>query len=450
MTDNNYTLLAVFAHPDDEIGAGSTFAHYSDAGVRIVLACATRGEAATIFCEDCATPETLADVRTIELQCACDHLGIQELRWLDWPDGGIKDLPRAEAVRQVVELIRDVHPTIVVTHPANGLYPHPDHLAVWEIVRTAFDAAGDEQQYGDAGPAWKPLRLFTRAMPQSLFERAPGLQEFRVELNGELLPFMGTPDDEIDVTMHVGPTVARRMAAWACHRSQHNPKGFSTVMPDGLREEMAANEQFLLATGAPLPAGTSDDLFAGLEEGDTYLVGSAGAAPDAAPAEQTEEASPVSPAYLRLVLAELTRHITLSEALKLYQHNPQEAKQSSLYHQLAGTEQEILYRLARTLRRLDAGAGKIEPDPAIMREARRRNRPEPRREFLLNRMEVAYGRLQDNGRSATVAEEREAWDELAALARRIGRAAERVRPRKTNPALHQGLPCLQNRVVPPG
>ncbi len=242
MTDKNYTILAIFAHPDDEIGAGSTFAHYSDQGVRIVLTCATRGEAATIFCDDCATRETLADVRTQELQCACDLLGIHELRWLDWPDGGIKDLTRRDAVAAVVELIRDVHPTIIVTHPENGLYPHPDHLAVWETVRAAYGAAADEAQYPEAGPAWQTQRLYTRAMPQSLFERAPGLQEFRVELNGELLPFMGTPDDEIDVTMHVGSTVPRRMAAWACHRSQHNPKGLSTVMPDGLREEMAANE----------------------------------------------------------------------------------------------------------------------------------------------------------------------------------------------------------------
>ena len=88
------TILAIFAHPDDEIGVGSTLAHYADAGVRTVLACASRGEAATIYCEDCATRETLGEVRTRELECACQHLGISELRWLDWPDGGIKDLPR--------------------------------------------------------------------------------------------------------------------------------------------------------------------------------------------------------------------------------------------------------------------------------------------------------------------------------------------------------------------
>lgn len=417
MTDSNHTILAIFAHPDDEIGAGSTFAHYSDQGVRIVLACATRGEAATIFCEDCATRETLPDVRTQELECACAHLGIQELRWLDWPDGGIKDLSRREAIRDVVELIRAVHPTIVLTHPENGLYPHPDHLAVWEIVRAAYDAAGDEQQHPEAGPAWQPQRLYTRAMPQSLFERAPGLQEFRVELNGELLPFMGTPDADISVTMRVGPTVPRRMAAWACHRSQHNPNGFSSVMPDGLREEMAANEQFLLIAGAPLPSGVTDDLFAGLEEGDTYVIGAGPADSAGAPDVPAEEEPPVSAHYVSLLVAELSRHMTLSEALRIYQHDPQEAKQSALYHQLAAAEQEIIYRLARALRRHDASAGKVEPDVAILREARRRNRPDPRREFLLNRMEVAYGRLQDNARSSSIPDERETWEELAGLAR---------------------------------
>ena len=64
---NPLTILAIFAHPDDEIGVGSTLACYSDKGVRTVLVCATRGEAATIFCDDCATRENLAEVRTREL-----------------------------------------------------------------------------------------------------------------------------------------------------------------------------------------------------------------------------------------------------------------------------------------------------------------------------------------------------------------------------------------------
>jgi LmbE family N-acetylglucosaminyl deacetylase len=414
MTEQNYTILAVFAHPDDEVGAGSTLSYYSDQGVRVVLCCATRGEAATIFCDGCATADTLAAVRTQELRCACDHLGIRELRWLDWPDGRIAHLPREQATGELVALIRELRPTVLLTHPENGLYPHPDHLAVWEMVRAAYDAAADELSYSEFGPAWQTPRLFTRAMPQSIFERAPGLKDFRVELNGELLPFMGTPDDEIDVTMNVGAWVPRRMAAWNCHISQHNPKGFSSVMPDGLREEMAAREQFILIAGAPLPDGIQSDLFVGLEEGDTYMV--EGAAPAAS--EPEDRAEPVfSEEFARLLNAELNRHVSLAEVLRLYERDPREPRHGALYRQLSAAEQEVIYLLARYLRRLDAGAGKTEPDPTVMREGKRRDRPDLRHEFLQNRMEVAHSRFLDLARSAQVDDERAVWEELVALSR---------------------------------
>ena len=127
ITHSMFSCLAIFAHPDDEIGAGATLAYYADAGVRTILICASRGEAATIYCDECATRENLAEVRTRELECACRHLGVAELRWLDWPDGGIRDLLRPEAIGQVVALIRALRPQVILTHPENGLYPHPDH-----------------------------------------------------------------------------------------------------------------------------------------------------------------------------------------------------------------------------------------------------------------------------------------------------------------------------------
>jgi hypothetical protein len=253
-------------------------------------------------------------------------------------------------------------------------------------------------------------------MPQSIFERAPGLKDFRVELNGELLPFMGTPDDDINVTMNVGAWVPRRMAAWNCHISQHNPKGFSSVMPDGLREEMAAREQFILVAGAPLPEGVQSDLFAGLEEGDTYMVDGPQVNAEANDGGQNDD-QPVSEGFARLLNAEVNRHVSLAEALRSYERDPREPRYGNLYRQLSAIEQEIIYLLARYLRRLDAGAGKTEADPSVIREAKRRDRPDLRHEFLLNRMEVAYGRFLDNARSAPIDEERRAWEELAALAR---------------------------------
>ncbi len=262
------SILAVFAHPDDEIGVGSTLAYYADQGVIITLVCASRGEAATIYCEDCATRENLAEVRTRELECAGRTLGITDLRWLDWPDGGIKDLPRGKATGQVVSLIREFQPDILLTHPEHGLYPHPDHLTMWDVVRRAFDEAGDANRFEHTGPTWGPARLFTRALPKSFFDAVPGFAEYRVELKGELLPFYSTPDEMVNVTMRVVSWADRRMAAWDCHRSQHNPEGAFATMPDGLRREMAENEHYVLERArVPLPPGLQDDLFTGLERG---------------------------------------------------------------------------------------------------------------------------------------------------------------------------------------
>lgn len=389
------TILAIFAHPDDEIGAGSTLAHYSDLGVRTVLICATRGEVATIYCDDCATRETLAEVRTRELECARQHLGISELRWLDWPDGGVKDLPRAEAVGQVVQIIRELRPTVILTHPENGLYPHPDHLAVWEIVREAFDAAAEPALYPEAGPAWAASRLFTRALPQSFFERAPDLAEFRVELNGQQLPFYGTPDDEIAVSMRVSDWVARRMAAWECHRSQHNPKGFTSTMPDQMREEMAANEHYILAAArAPLPAGVHDDLLAGLEAG--------------------EGDAETPPAVIAALRDEMARHRAISELCAGYLINQDDARFAQLVRRLIGGEHEMIYRLSRALRDAGAAPGAVEADARLRRAGRRRESTPQRVTFLRSLTEEVVSLLR--ARRAAAPQYRSMWEELIALA----------------------------------
>lgn len=375
------TILAIFAHPDDEIGVGSTLACYSDRGVHTVLLCATRGEAATIFCDDCATRENLAEVRTRELECACAHLGVHELRWLDWPDGGVKQMAREPAVAELVRHIREIRPDVILTHPQHGLYPHPDHLALWELTRTAFSDAADATMWPEAGPAWAPARLFTRALPQSIFEVAPGLKEFRVELNGELLPFYATPDEEIDVIMRVEPWVERRMAAWACHRSQHNPRGFSATMPDGVRREMAANEHYLLAAArVPLPDGVTDDLLAGL-----------------APAA----ANPPAPAadLIAALRTDLAGRRAVVEICESYSRGRPDPKLADLYQRLIKSEQEIIYHLARTLRLADEAASAVKADARLKTQATALETTAQRLAFLRSAIERALARRRSQAQA---------------------------------------------------
>jgi mycothiol S-conjugate amidase len=395
MNDLPFTILAIFAHPDDEIGVGSTLAFYHDRGVRTVLICASRGEAATIYCDDCATRENLAEVRTRELECACAHLGIAELRWLDWPDGGIKELPRTAAIGQVVAQIRAVHPDVILTHPENGLYPHPDHLAVWEIVAAAFAAAADPEEYPAAGAPWAAARLFTRAIPQSFFEAVPEFAQYRIQLNGQQLPFLGTPDDQIDVTMHVAPWVERRMAAWDRHRSQHNPAGAFSRMPEEAQRVWVENEHFVLAAArVPLPAGVADDLLAGLEKTPDEPL----PAPDAVTA-------------LRTALAVHRAYLAVYED---YLGSSPEPQFAALLQGLTEREQELIHLLARGLRRAGETATEIPADPRIKAQSRRQRDPRARLQFLLDgaRQAVTFYRAA----RATEPAWRAVWEELAALA----------------------------------
>jgi LmbE family N-acetylglucosaminyl deacetylase len=411
------TILAVFAHPDDEIGVGSTLAHYAGAGVRIVLVCASRGEAATIYCDECATRENLAEVRTHELECACAHLGVPELRWLDWPDGGIATLPRGEAVGRVVALIREVRPQVIITHPENGLYPHPDHLAVWEITRAAFHAAADPEEYPeqDFGPAWAADRLFTRVMPQSVFDASPEFAAYRVQLNGQQLPFLGTPDDQIDVVMRVAPWAERRLAAWDCHRSQHNPEGAFSQMPESLRRSMAENETFVLPVArVPLPERGAEHSGGADPEGiadpnrvaDDLLAGLPAGSPQISPAG-------LDVAALQADLAGRRAYLAVCEGYLRHVTDPAFAE---VLQQVAEQELEIIYLLARALRQAGESAAEIAPDPAPAARGAKLETIGDRQGFLLAGARQALEAWGTRATAATEPGERAHWEELRALA----------------------------------
>ena len=60
MTSKGLTLMAFFAHPDDEaFGAGGTLAKYAAEGGDLCLVTATRGEAGEIVVPDLTTPADL-------------------------------------------------------------------------------------------------------------------------------------------------------------------------------------------------------------------------------------------------------------------------------------------------------------------------------------------------------------------------------------------------------
>ena len=420
ITHSMFSCLAIFAHPDDEIGAGATLAYYADAGVRTILICASRGEAATIYCDECATRENLAEVRTRELECACRHLGIAELRWLDWPDGGIRDLPRPEAIGQVVALIRALRPQVILTHAENGLYPHPDHLAMWEIVKAAYAAAADPGQYPEAGAPWTTDRLFTRAISQSYFDAAPAFAEYRIQLNGQQLPFVATPDDQIDVVMQVAGWVERRMAAWDCHRSQHNPDGAFAKMPDEVRRSMAENEQFVLAAArSPLPRGSPRPQGGGsprLQGGGSPRLQGGGAVNDLLAGLSVDRGDAPGLSDENNLRAELAAQRACLQVCQGYLADTSEPAAMAQLEAFAEKSQEMIHLLARAVRHANSVAGEVAPAAELLAEGLRQKKAQARLGFLLAgaRQSAARARALANG--AMDPDQRAVWEELQGLA----------------------------------
>ncbi|MDF2710952.1 MAG: hypothetical protein K0R62_6604, partial [Nonomuraea muscovyensis] len=140
MTDRR--LLLVHAHPDDEsIGTGATMAKYAAEGAHVTLVTCTLGEEGEVIPERLAhlaadRHDVLGPHRVAELAAACRALGVEDHRFLGgqgrWRDSGMMGAatnhrPDAfwqadldEAAGELVKVIREVRPQVLVTYDANG------------------------------------------------------------------------------------------------------------------------------------------------------------------------------------------------------------------------------------------------------------------------------------------------------------------------------------------
>jgi N-acetyl-1-D-myo-inositol-2-amino-2-deoxy-alpha-D-glucopyranoside deacetylase len=210
------TVLAVFAHPDDEsLACGGTIARLADAGVSVVLLCASRGERGAISDPTLVADGDLAAARTRELMDAAAVLGIADVVIADHPDGDLRwdDVP--ELHREIVELVERHQPAGVITFAEDGLYWHLDHIGVHERTYTAV------RSFGDAAP---PLYYVT--MPKGIMRAVVGAAHAK----GGAPPdssFWGIEPDAFGdaakpatFTLDVRPWIGRKLTALRCHRTQ--------------------------------------------------------------------------------------------------------------------------------------------------------------------------------------------------------------------------------------
>ena len=215
--DTPLTIMAVLAHPDDELDLAGTLAACAAEAARVVLVCATPGDQGSTVDPALATPETLGSVRMAELASCCRVLGIEELcgplsgdsgfRSPDPPAGSLARARAQDVVGKLVALVRLYRPHVVITYGPDGVYGHRDHRAIGAYTTAAFGAAGDERLHPEAGEPWRPRRLFYLALPEA--QRRVLYKDF------DAVP-IGAVTHTIDVRSYV----SLKEEAERCHRTQ--------------------------------------------------------------------------------------------------------------------------------------------------------------------------------------------------------------------------------------
>ncbi|WP_173058869.1 N-acetyl-1-D-myo-inositol-2-amino-2-deoxy-alpha-D-glucopyranoside deacetylase [Phytohabitans houttuyneae] len=279
--------MLVHAHPDDEtVSTGATMAHYAAEGVQITLVTCTLGEEGEIHVPElallaAAEADQLGGYRLAELDAACAALGVTDHRFLGgagrYRDSGMMGLetnkhPRCfwqadldEAAAQLLEIMREVRPQVLITYDENGFYGHPDHIQAHRVAMRAAELAKAE--------GFGPAKIYWTTVPRSVLEA--GISAFAQSTDNpfagidkvEDFPF-GTSDEEVAARIDATDQHEAKIAAMRAHATQIPDTSWLYSIAGNFGSEFMGVEYYTLAAGERGPGdgphGWESDLFAGL------------------------------------------------------------------------------------------------------------------------------------------------------------------------------------------
>ncbi len=270
MTGNDLTLMAVHAHPDDEVMAtGGVLARYSTEGARTVVVTCTNGEQGDAPGgikpgEPGHDATVVAALRLAELRSSVASLGVSHLELLGYRDSGMVgwatnndpgafcNVPLDEVAGRLADLFRHYRPQVVVSYDENGGYGHPDHIQVHRAAVAATGMTGI------------PAKFYYTAVSRSAFAQVRQLLQASGANVDELgiTDDFGLPDDLITTVVDVSGYRDLMLEALEAHASQIDNL-FFPQLPEEIQRVALANEYFRLRDAPPGLSG-EDDLFAGL------------------------------------------------------------------------------------------------------------------------------------------------------------------------------------------
>jgi N-acetyl-1-D-myo-inositol-2-amino-2-deoxy-alpha-D-glucopyranoside deacetylase len=281
-------LLLVHAHPDDEtINNGVTMAKYAVEGVHVTLVTCTRGEEGEVLVESLKNlasdkDDKLGDHREIELKDAMIELGISDFRFLGspnkkWRDSGMIGAPQNdrndvfwqsdldEAANELVKVILEIEPQVMITYDEFGGYGHPDHIKAHQVAMRAAEISANQ--------GWQITKIYWNTMPKSVLQtsmdkmKEMGSEFFGAESVDEL-PF-AKADELVTSVVKAQEYVPQKLAAMKAHATQISVDGPFFALSNNLGLSVWADEYYTLVKGEISPPfdenGRELDIFAGVK-----------------------------------------------------------------------------------------------------------------------------------------------------------------------------------------
>jgi len=281
-------LLLVHAHPDDEtINNGVTMAKYAADGIDVTLVTCTRGEEGEVLVDSLlnlasSKDDKLGEHREVELKDAMRELGIKDFRFLGspskkWRDSGMMGMPQNdrkdvfwqadldEAANELVKIILEIKPQVLITYDEFGGYGHPDHIKAHQVAMRAAEIASQQ--------GWQVSKIYWNTMPRSVIQmgidkmKEVGSEFFGAE-NADDLPF-AKPDELVTSVVKAPEYVPQKLAAMKAHATQISVDGPFFALSNNLGLSVWGDEYYTLVKGeisGPFDEnGRELDLFAGVK-----------------------------------------------------------------------------------------------------------------------------------------------------------------------------------------
>jgi LmbE family N-acetylglucosaminyl deacetylase len=129
------SLVAIFAHPDDERIVAPILARYAREGHAVHLVVATDGAKGVTAHANIPAGDSLIAIRAEETRCAARALGIRPPILLPHADAGLASFAALGALRTDLErVIAELRPDAILTFGPEGGTGHPDHRLVGDVV----------------------------------------------------------------------------------------------------------------------------------------------------------------------------------------------------------------------------------------------------------------------------------------------------------------------------